>query len=80
MKGTELRSIRKEKGLTQLAFAMRLNVERALLSRYETGHQCIPRDIAEKAIVLSRDRERLKDGVMDRLTGILDLITRFEKG
>lgn len=39
-----LKKIRKEKGLTQLAVQMRTGIEQALISKYESGDRVPPTD------------------------------------
>ena len=39
-----LRSLRKEKKLTQIALQMKTGIEQALLSKYETGERIPPTD------------------------------------
>ena len=39
-----LKKIRKEKGLTQLAVQMRTGIEQALISKYESGDRIPPTD------------------------------------
>lgn len=39
-----LRKLRKERGLTQLALQMKTGIEQALLSKYETGERIPPTD------------------------------------
>lgn len=39
-----LRKLRKEKGLTQVALQMKTGIEQALLSKYETGERVPPTD------------------------------------
>ena len=39
-----LRKLRKERGLTQIALQMHTGIEQALLSKYETGERVPPTD------------------------------------
>lgn len=39
-----LRKLRKERGLTQIALQMKTGIEQALLSKYETGERIPPTD------------------------------------
>ena len=44
MTGNNLRTLRKERGLTQIALQMKTGIEQALLSKYETGERIPPTD------------------------------------
>lgn len=39
-----LRKLRKERGLTQIALQMKTGIEQALISKYETGERIPPTD------------------------------------
>lgn len=41
---TNLKALRKEKGLTQLAVQMKTGIEQALISKYESGERVPPTD------------------------------------
>lgn len=41
---TNLRKLRKERGLTQLSLQMKTGIEQALISKYETGERIPPTD------------------------------------
>jgi len=41
---TNLRKLRKERGLTQIGLQMKTGIEQALLSKYETGDRIPPTD------------------------------------
>jgi len=41
---TNLRRLRRERGLTQVALQMKTGIEQALLSKYETGDRIPPTD------------------------------------
>ena len=40
-----LRKLRKERGLTQIALQMKTGIEQALISKYETGERIPPTDV-----------------------------------
>lgn len=46
--GTRIRSLRKQNGLTQVTFANMVNVERAYLSRIESGERNPSIDMVER--------------------------------
>lgn len=41
---TNLRKLRKERGLTQIGLQMKTGIEQALISKYETGERIPPTD------------------------------------
>lgn len=41
---TNLRKLRKERGLTQISLQMKTGIEQALISKYETGERIPPTD------------------------------------
>ena len=41
---TNLRTLRKERGLTQIGLQMKTGIEQALISKYETGERIPPTD------------------------------------
>lgn len=42
---TNLRKLRKERGLTQVGLQMKTGIEQALISKYETGERIPPTDV-----------------------------------
>ena len=46
--GERLRLLRKSKGLTQIALQMKIGVEQALLSKYESGERVPPTETLVK--------------------------------
>lgn len=42
---TNLRKLRKERGLTQIGLQMETGIEQALISKYETGERIPPTDV-----------------------------------
>ena len=42
--GNNLKKLRKEKGLTQIALQMQTGIEQALISKYENGERIPPTD------------------------------------
>lgn len=61
--GNNLRKLRKERGMTQLALQMQTGIEQALISKYENGERIPP---TETLIVLADFFNTNIDYLLDR--------------
>ncbi|MGN0521819.1 MAG: helix-turn-helix domain-containing protein [Eubacterium sp.] len=61
--GNNLKKLRKEKGLTQIALQMQTGIEQALISKYESGERIPPTDTL---IILADFFETNIDYLLDR--------------
>ncbi len=61
--GNNLKKLRKEKGLTQIAMQMKTGIEQALISKYESGERIPPTDTL---ILLADFFETNIDYLLDR--------------
>lgn len=61
--GENLKKIRKERGMTQIALQMQTGIEQALLSKYETGERIPP---TETLIILADFFNTNIDFLLDR--------------
>jgi len=61
--GENLKKIRKERGMTQIALQMQTGIEQALISKYETGERIPP---TETLIILADFFNTNIDFLLDR--------------
>ena len=61
--GNNLRKIRKERGMTQIALQMQTGIEQALISKYESGERIPP---TETLIILADFFNTNIDFLLDR--------------